>query len=481
MCMRNKVVLLTICVLLSLYTTSTYGKWVWTNSSDTNTQLDEKTKELDFVKAANPYSGSWHNYKRIYAYVSAGNACPNGFQTYLNVTYTIGMQNDFDDLRFLHIDNETTLDYWIEQKEDGSYAWVWVGINESITDTNQTVCYMYYNNTGASEYSNMTNTWNWSEDWRKTNHLSDYTWDVTGNCYGYYQEMETDSTSYRCVMQNYINFWHIAPSGNSLTWTINHQPQSQYYGNGTEFKSSPNTNNGAGVHSVATDTDTYSNHIEYNGPWSGRNNFYENVSYKYFINASLASNNIYSAVFTNDWTTNEWDYNTGIFPLNTTIYNAWTYTEELPQLSGDIYYVDGVGLQMWGNDTTPSEIGMIIEWAALGLHATDPFPTVYFGPEETVENENKLEFISIDGGTNGTIIHSPNPTFNWTKIDNTVQYHLQIATDSAFTNLIVNLTNINEVNYPIEYSELVYVSFTLPNTNTLPAYDKYYCRVRAYT
>ena len=94
-----------------------------------------------------------------------------------------------------------------------------------------------------------------------------------------------------------------------------------------------------------------------------------------------------------------------------------------------------------------------------------------------------MQFISIDGGTNGTTVYSSTPTFNWTIISGAVMYNLQIANDSAFTDLVVNLSDINEYDYPSEYdSNETRVSFTLPVANSLQIIDKtYYCRVRAYT
>jgi len=107
--------------------------------------------------------------------------------------------------------------------------------------------------------------------------------------------------------------------------------------------------------------------------------------------------------------------------------------------------------------------------------------TLDFAFDSRYEEDNpEIEFISIDGDTNGTTIYSSTPTFNWTIVADTIQYQLQIATDSAFTSLVVNLTDINEANYPTEHdANATRVSFTLPNANSLPSYDVYYCRVRA--
>lgn len=94
--------------------------------------------------------------------------------------------------------------------------------------------------------------------------------------------------------------------------------------------------------------------------------------------------------------------------------------------------------------------------------------------------DEEIQFISIDGGGNCTIIYDSTPTFNWTIVDNTIQYWLQIATDSGFNSIVVDIDDINEANYPIEYDEnATRVSFTLPDADSLSGYVGYYCRVCA--
>ena len=99
------------------------------------------------------------------------------------------------------------------------------------------------------------------------------------------------------------------------------------------------------------------------------------------------------------------------------------------------------------------------------------------------DNPTGIQFISISGGINGTIIYNSTPVFNWTIVSNASQYQLQVSTTSSFgvSDLIVNLSNINEINYPTYYDEnTTRASFILPIVNALPSYNKYYCRVRAY-
>jgi len=129
-------------------------------------------------------------------------------------------------------------------------------------------------------------------------------------------------------------------------------------------------------------------------------------------------------------------------------------------------------------------------------HGTDAWASTAYFPNTleltydfTFNPEDNTQFISIDGQTNGTTIdgqtngttiYNSTPTFNWTIVSRASMYNLQIANDSTFTDLVVNLVDINEYNYPTKYDKnTTRVSFTLPDVNMLPTYRQYYCRVRA--
>lgn len=89
------------------------------------------------------------------------------------------------------------------------------------------------------------------------------------------------------------------------------------------------------------------------------------------------------------------------------------------------------------------------------------------------------QFISIDGGVNGTYIYDSTPTINWTLTSDTSKYWLQIANDSAFTDVVVNITDINLYMYPSDYTENITVaSFNLPSEHAL-SYGTYYMRIKS--
>lgn len=95
--------------------------------------------------------------------------------------------------------------------------------------------------------------------------------------------------------------------------------------------------------------------------------------------------------------------------------------------------------------------------------------------------DNMSQFISIDNGMNGTTVYNATPTFVWSKLVNAAQYWLQVSNDSTFTDLVINISNVNRENYPSECTETTRkVLFTIPSGDELMLYQTYYCRVKAY-
>lgn len=71
--------------------------------------------------------------------------------------------------------------------------------------------------------------------------------------------------------------------------------------------------------------------------------------------------------------------------------------------------------------------------------------------------------------------------FQWTKHNESLYYALQVATDDEFNDVVVNITDINATNYPIEYTETFRdVYFKLPSNYLLDGDKTHFCRVRAY-
>jgi len=91
-----------------------------------------------------------------------------------------------------------------------------------------------------------------------------------------------------------------------------------------------------------------------------------------------------------------------------------------------------------------------------------------------------IEILFIEGNVNVSTIYTATPTINWTVVEDTSQYHLEIDNNADFSSPEVNYTDINQYNYPTYcLINATRVSFTLPSG--LPSYDTYYMKVRALT
>lgn len=86
---------------------------------------------------------------------NTGNTLTN-YQIKLNLNHDSDMQNDFDDLRFIESDHSTLLSHWIEHKNPGSSASIWIKIPS--LSSGATTIYAYYGNTGANSISDPSNT-----------------------------------------------------------------------------------------------------------------------------------------------------------------------------------------------------------------------------------------------------------------------------------------------------------------------------------
>jgi len=107
----------------------------------------------------------------------------------------------------------------------------------------------------------------------------------------------------------------------------------------------------------------------------------------------------------------------------------------------------------------------------------------FFGdPSLEIQQFDIPQFISIDNDVNGTIVYNSTPTFNWSKPSLDIsQYNLQVDNDSDFSSPEINITDVNQHNYPAEYSEnTTRISFVLPSGYSLPKYDLYYCQVDVF-
>lgn len=63
-------------------------------------------------------------------------------------------EDDFGDIRFTSDDEVTELDYWIEYKSDGDYAFIWVKVPGDLSTATKSI-YIYYSKTGQATSSDI--------------------------------------------------------------------------------------------------------------------------------------------------------------------------------------------------------------------------------------------------------------------------------------------------------------------------------------
>ena len=109
------------------------------------------------------------------------------FQVGFNVSYNSNMNSDFSDLRFTD-SNSNVIPYWIENKEDSNWAYVWVKVS-SLPANSDTTIYMYFGNSNATDESNGDNVFEFFDN-ASSDKSSDYSFvDI-------YSDGETGSISW---------------------------------------------------------------------------------------------------------------------------------------------------------------------------------------------------------------------------------------------------------------------------------------------
>jgi hypothetical protein len=123
----------------------------------TLTIIANNNQSNNFINYSNWSLSGWLYRKPVY--VEGGAETLNNFTVYLNISYSSGMQADFDDLRFYNgcYAGATALSYELDNRVNSSYAGVWVKVPTLTTGTN-TLC-MYYGNSTATSGSDPVNAW----------------------------------------------------------------------------------------------------------------------------------------------------------------------------------------------------------------------------------------------------------------------------------------------------------------------------------
>jgi len=101
------------------------------------------------------WNSSWSYRRNITINNTQNSNTLTDYQVAINITYDSDMQSDFDDIRFVDSDDSTELSYWIEDKVDDSWAYVWVKIPSILASSTKDI-YMYYGNPSTTSKSNQT-------------------------------------------------------------------------------------------------------------------------------------------------------------------------------------------------------------------------------------------------------------------------------------------------------------------------------------
>jgi len=134
----------------------------------------------------------------------------------INITYDSDMQADFDDIRFIYA-NDTEMPYWIEDKADSNYAYIWFKGNwDTYNGTQATVC---YGNSGASAGSLINNTFPFGDHFIGASLSGD--WDNHGGT--------LNGTSVVVIDSNGANADYINLTVNSGAWPVNYAFASRGY------------------------------------------------------------------------------------------------------------------------------------------------------------------------------------------------------------------------------------------------------------
>ena len=131
---------------------------------------------------------------------------------------------------------------------------------------------------------------------------------------------------------------------------------------------------------------------------------------------------------------------------------VFTFTEGSTTLSVGDYRHD---TNSWDSSGNPGNVSVTLDFAVSGISSED-------------EDEN-LGFLDICGENNDTALSYDTRWFNASKDEEAVCYGFQIANDSVFSDVFCHISDINESNYGVYYSENS-THFFFRDTNTVGSY-----------
>ena len=103
-------------------------------------------------------SAAWtddYSYRKL-MFINQSDVLLTDYQIKAEIPYVSFMQSDMDDIRFTNYTG-TNISYWFESVNDGINATVWLNVTE-ISNTSETMIWMYYGNSTVGNASNGPNT-----------------------------------------------------------------------------------------------------------------------------------------------------------------------------------------------------------------------------------------------------------------------------------------------------------------------------------
>jgi hypothetical protein len=124
------------------------------------------TEELSQIYAMSPstvtgtswWNSSWVR-RKIINISDTGSALTN-YTVITNISYVVGMQPSFNDLRFTYYNGTDQLEMYYQKLYVESNVGMFALRVPNIAASSNTTVYMYYNNSGATDASNASATWN---------------------------------------------------------------------------------------------------------------------------------------------------------------------------------------------------------------------------------------------------------------------------------------------------------------------------------
>ncbi len=117
-----------------------------------------------FAQDFNWWNDDWNKAKEIVLNENTGVSLED-YSLLLIIYYDGDMNLDFSDLRFVDSMNNE-INYWIEEKVDGTYAKIWINIPNIYSEIDN-YFYMYYGNSIAPAVSNFNNAFLYADDFER--------------------------------------------------------------------------------------------------------------------------------------------------------------------------------------------------------------------------------------------------------------------------------------------------------------------------